>query len=189
MASCSWKPRTTARLKIADTDAFVRREIPDAEPCCKKIPKGPALTFVIEARFRGPDSAELAKLADQAGAIMRATPRARDVRCDWRRAVKVIRPRFSEEQARRAGVSRDDVAQALQWSCNGAQIGIYREHDELIPIMARPPAEERSSATQLVGDHLSFKSGVRRAMHTKSCRTQAPGCANTRVQVQGAPVF
>ena len=134
---------------LADADAFVRREIPDAEPCCKKIPKGPALTFVIEARFRGPDSAVLAKLADQAEAIMRATPRARDVRSDWRRAVKVIRPRVAEEQARRAGVSRDDVAQALQWSCNGVQIGTYREHDDLIPIMSRPPVAERSSATQL----------------------------------------
>ncbi|MCX7002461.1 MAG: efflux RND transporter permease subunit [bacterium] len=134
---------------LADADAFVRREIPDAEPCCKKIPKGPAMTFLVEARFRGSDRAVLIKLAGQAEAIMRAMPQARDVRTDWRQEVKVIRPRIAEEQARRVGVSRDDLAQALQWSCNGAQIGTYREHDDLIPIMARPPVVERSSATQL----------------------------------------
>jgi multidrug efflux pump subunit AcrB len=118
---------------------------PEAEPYCSKIPNGPPLAFFVEARFFGPDKAVLEDLGMQALEIMRAEPTAKDARLDWRQQVNVLRPEFSEEQARRVGVSRAELATALQLNFNSMPVGIYREGTELIPIMFRPPENERAT--------------------------------------------
>ena len=122
---------------------------PDVEIINKKIVTGPGNSFKIEARFRGPDARELKKLAQQAEQIIRETPNTRDVRTDWRQPVQVLRPQFAEKQARRVGVTRSDLSQALQWNYGGSIVGLYREGDKLLPIVSRPPEVERESAENL----------------------------------------
>ena len=56
---------------------------------------------------------------------------------------KVIRPIFIEGNARRAGISRQDLDDLLQLSFSGKQVGIYRDGTTLKPIVIRPPAYER----------------------------------------------
>ena len=72
-------------------------------------------------------------------------PRARGVRNEWGNPVKVIRPQMAEAQARRAGVTRPMLAQAFESSVEGTTVGVYRERDELLPIIARAPAGERAN--------------------------------------------
>lgn len=130
---------------IHETNAYLESNFPDSEPFCTTIPNGPSVSYLVEARFRGPDIDVLHSLADQAVAIMRDTPNTRDVRTDWRQKVRVIRPVFSESQARRIGVTRKDLATALHYNFNGITVGLYRENDELLPIISRPPVSERTS--------------------------------------------
>jgi len=130
---------------IAKIDRHLRENYPDSEPYCSVVPNGPAIVFQVEARFTGPDKAVLQDLGQQALAIMRTEPTAKDARLDWRQQVNVIRPEFSETQARRVGVTRADLAQSLQLNFNGVAAGMYREGTELIPIMFRPPETERTS--------------------------------------------
>ncbi|MDF7809278.1 efflux RND transporter permease subunit [Pontiellaceae bacterium B12219] len=130
---------------IDEVDEYLRENYPDSEPYCSRIPNGPPLAFYVEARFFGPDKAVLEDLGKQALEIMRAEPTAKDARLDWRQQVSVLRPEFSEEQARRVGVSRADLAMSLQLNFNSMPVGVYREGTELIPIMFRPPEEERTS--------------------------------------------
>jgi multidrug efflux pump subunit AcrB len=80
---------------------------------------------------------------------MEKTPNARDVRTDWRRQVRVIRPEFSQSQSRRSGVTRSELANALQWHFTGVVAGLYREGDEMIPIVTRPPEGQGDSADDL----------------------------------------
>ena len=103
----------------------------------------------IEAAFRGPDPAVLRRLAEEAKAIMAADPEAVAIQDDWRQAVPVVRPRFSVEAAQRAGVLPSDIAAALERNYVGQQIGVYRERDRLIPILARAPADERGGVEDL----------------------------------------
>ena len=49
------------------------------------------------------------------------------VRSDWREREKVIRPDLLELQARRNGITRVEVAQALESSFEGRVVGFYRE--------------------------------------------------------------
>jgi multidrug efflux pump subunit AcrB len=51
--------------------------------------------------------------------------------------------------AQRAGVTLPQVSDALNRALTGSQVGVYREGDDLIPIVSRAPADERSSSTQL----------------------------------------
>jgi multidrug efflux pump subunit AcrB len=130
---------------IEQIDSYLKENYPQAEPYCSTIPNGPPLAFYVEARFFGPDKTVLEELGKQALDIMHAEPTAKDVRLDWRQKVEVLRPEFSETQARRVGVTRSDLAQSLALNFNGTPAGLYRERNEMIPIMFRPPEVERTS--------------------------------------------
>jgi len=121
----------------------------DGEVRIRKFPLGPENQFEIEARFRGPDPLVLRGLADKAKAIMFAEPVAQSVRDDWRQHVKEVVPVYSQPRARRAGVSRDEIAMSLKRAFDGLAVGIYRENDELLPIIVRAPAEERARVGNL----------------------------------------
>ena len=104
---------------------------------------GPGGGSHIEARLRGPDHRVLRELSEKVQAIMREDPSARDVRDDWREPVMVVRPRIAEQAAANAGISRRDISRTLQRNFSGLTIGIFRDGEELIPMVARAPADER----------------------------------------------
>ena len=56
-----------------------------------------------------------------------------------------------ETQARRAGIDRPELSQALESVFQGTKVGIYRERDELIPVLARAPTTERADLDSLDG--------------------------------------
>jgi multidrug efflux pump subunit AcrB len=128
---------------IQQSDAWMKANYPDSEPYSTTIPNGPPVDFKVEARFSGPDREVLRQLAGQAEAVMRAESTAKNIRLDWRQPVQVLRPEYAESQARRAGVTRADLALALQYNFSGLDSGLYREGNDLIPITGRPPADER----------------------------------------------
>ena len=104
---------------------------------------GPPNLYKVEARFRGPDKKILAKLAVQAIDIFKSTKNVKNIMTDWRQEVRVIKPEYSDVQARRVGVNRNDLSKTLQWACNGIKIGNFREKDEALPIISWPSDDER----------------------------------------------
>lgn len=140
-------------------EEHIYENYPDSESHCTKLPNGPGLEYKVGVRFRGPDVEVLKDLADRALKVMRDTPNVADLRTDWRQPVHVLRPIFSESKARQAGVSRNNLHQALQWTYGGSRVGIYREGDDLIPIVSRPPEDERTSVGSL-GDVQVWSDGA-----------------------------
>jgi multidrug efflux pump subunit AcrB len=127
---------------------------PNANSVAKKFLLGPGQGGRIQARLRGPDPAKLRELADRVKKVLTDDGGAVCVRGDWREREKVIRPGLRELQARRNGITRVEVAQALQTSFEGRVVGFYREPGDagtgvypqetrLLPIIARPPPAER----------------------------------------------
>ncbi len=98
----------------------------------------------IEVAFTGPDPRVLRRLAEEAMARMAQQPELIAVQDDWRQQVPVARPRWQQEQLQRLGLTESDVNAALAQTLSGRQIGIYREGDELIPLVVRAPLEEWS---------------------------------------------
>lgn len=117
---------------------------PDAQIIAKRFLLGPGAGGRVQIRLSGDDMGTLRGLADQAMDILRRDGGAKGIRIDSRETVPVLRPQFSEAQARLTGITRTDLAQTLQTAFSGRRIGVYREGDNLLPIMARGPEAERA---------------------------------------------
>lgn len=133
---------------------YIASHFPNSETVVKKIRLGPGSDAKIEARFSGTDANVLRKLANEAKLIMHQNPEAIDIRDNWRNRVKVITPVFSESQARQTGVSRKELSDAMQTAFTGMEVGLYREGTELIPIVSRPPDEERLNVKNIDDLHI-----------------------------------
>ncbi|MGF1733907.1 efflux RND transporter permease subunit [Photobacterium satsumensis] len=118
-------------------DQWLEEQFPHAEPRFRALKLATKDKFSIEARFIGPDPEVLHDLSKQAQAIMRAHPNTKYVRDDWRQKSKVIVPQLNQEQARRAGINRTDVALAIQRATEGVTLAQLHQGDELIPIKIR----------------------------------------------------
>ena len=105
---------------------------------------GPSTGGKIQLRLYGPDSAVLRQLASKAEAVLLDDPKAKAVRNEWREMVKVVRPQMSDVTALRAGIERPDIATAFESVFAGTRVGVFKERDELIPIIARSPEGERA---------------------------------------------
>ena len=136
---------------MAETAQYLAEHFPQAEPRVRSFPLGPGVEFGVEARFRGSEASVLRQLAWSAEGIMRAEPTAQDVRNSWRQTVKTMVPVYSQPRGRRAAVSREGMAASLKQAFDGLPVGVYREEDELLPIILRPPEEQRTRSDNLSG--------------------------------------
>ncbi|MEL0655122.1 efflux RND transporter permease subunit [Pseudoalteromonas issachenkonii] len=109
----------------------------------KPMEIGPSTDAKIEARFSGPDPVVLRQLAAKAEDLIGNDDGAYNIRDDWRARTKMIRPQFNEQKARRLGISKSDLDNVLLTSLSGKQVGVYRDGTQLLPIIARSPANER----------------------------------------------
>jgi multidrug efflux pump subunit AcrB len=124
---------------------------PDAQAKVWRFQLGPGGGSKIEAQFSGPDPAVLRRLAAEAKGIIAQDPSAIAIKDNWRQPVSVVVPEYSETRGRRLGISREDLANALQTNFAGRSVGVYREGDRLIPIIARAPENERLDASEMAG--------------------------------------
>jgi multidrug efflux pump subunit AcrB len=134
---------------IPEIETHINESYPDAYPVLRKFALGPGSDYDIEARFSGPDAAVLRDLAEQAKTIMRDYEYSARVWDDWRPPVKKIQPIFDEVKAKQAGISRPMLSQALETSFSGTTVGVYREGDDILPIISRLPDEERLNVGNL----------------------------------------
>ena len=126
-------------------------DYPDAQAKAWQFQLGPGGGSKIEAEFAGPDPKVLRDLANQAKAIMAADGGAVSIKDDWRETVPVIEPRYASARGRSLGISREDLAQALRTNFSGRNVGVFREGDKLIPIVARAPPNEREDVSGIAG--------------------------------------
>jgi multidrug efflux pump subunit AcrB len=123
---------------------YLRKEWPQANTKVSRFRLGPSAE-AVEARLRGSDKKILRVLADQVKEIMQQESDAQFIRDDWREPVKTVYLELNQPNARRAGVTRPQVNNAIAMTYSGKALGIYREGDALLPIISRAVPEERKS--------------------------------------------
>jgi multidrug efflux pump subunit AcrB len=128
---------------IPKISQYISANFPAAQSLYRKFTLGPGEPQKIQVRFRGENLDTLRGLAQQAAEIFQSNPQIQDIMDDWRQRVPLVRPVVSEIQSRNAGITRSDIARTIQTSLEGLRIGVYREKDELLPILARSPENER----------------------------------------------
>jgi multidrug efflux pump subunit AcrB len=126
-----------------EIQAYVEATYPHTIPQARRFILGPGEPGKVQAKFFGDDPAVLHDLAAQAESILHANPRSYGVRNDWRYPVRVVRAVLADEQANQNGILRQDVAAVLQRAFEGQAVGVFREDDELLRIVARAPDEQR----------------------------------------------
>jgi len=131
---------------IADLDPWIRDAVPQALVRLRKYTAGPGNTWQFEARFSGPAEADLSVLraiAKQGKEILQANPYVKDVRTDMRQRVLKLVPEYDQETGRWTGTSRSDIGRATRFAYDGLPVGLYRQGDDLYPIILRRIEEER----------------------------------------------
>jgi multidrug efflux pump subunit AcrB len=134
---------------IPKVQSYLDSGYPNAQAKVWQFELGPGGGSKIEAEFSGPDPAALRSLADEAKAIMTADGGAISIKDDWRQPVSIIEPVYSSNKGRRLGISREDLSRSLLTNFSGRTVGVYREGDTLIPIIARAPESERLDAESI----------------------------------------
>ena len=130
-------------------DQYIKNNFPKAEAQMQRFVMGTGAGAKIQVRVSGPDPGVLRSISNQVIDIMHANGNAKHIHTDWRNKVKVIQPEYSEVKARRAGITRENVADALRSNFTGLQVGVYREKDEIIPIKLRAPDNERLEVSEI----------------------------------------
>jgi multidrug efflux pump subunit AcrB len=112
----------------------------------RKYAVGVSSEWQFEARFSGPAEADLSTLralAEKGMNILKESPFAKHVRTDMRQQVPKVVAEYDQERARWSAISRKDMAEATQRAFDGTPVGLYRQGDEMIPIIARNIEVER----------------------------------------------
>ena len=128
----------------ADLEAL----IPEAVVNVRQFRLGPGEGGRIQLRISGADGVRLREMSEMVKDIIKEEG-GQGVRDEWREQVKVVQPQLAEAQARQLGIDRPQLARALQSAFDGTQTSVYREGDELLPIVARSPEFERDNVDNI----------------------------------------
>lgn len=118
--------KTMRRMKPL-ISAYLHEYYPDARIRIRKYNLSIKASHTIEAEFSGPDPAVLNQLSQQAIAVFRSNPYADPytIEDDWEPMGKMLRAQYTRQAAARAGISRQDVSNALLTATDGLPIGFY----------------------------------------------------------------
>lgn len=134
---------------VAEIQQYLDVHFPDASGKAWMFQMGPGGGSKIEATFSGPDPKVLRGLVNQAKTIMAQDGGAILVKDDWGRQQPYIAPDYNANKGQRLGISRNDMAKAIAENFSGVQRGVYREGEDLIPIISRAPEQERTKLLSL----------------------------------------
>ncbi|WP_422466369.1 efflux RND transporter permease subunit [Endozoicomonas sp. ALC013] len=129
---------------LSELQTELDTKYPDASIKAWKFMLGRGGGKKIEAGFQSPDSQVLRQLAEQAKTIMLNEPDLIAIQDDWHQQVPVLRPVYAAEEAQRFGLTTPEINQAITQTLTGRNVGVYREGNELIPIVVRSPEDERN---------------------------------------------
>jgi multidrug efflux pump subunit AcrB len=133
---------------IPTVAAYLKTHFPDAVTSADAFKLGPGGGAVV-ARLSGSDTETLLGLADKVRAIMRGHKNTRSIRTDWGERVKAASVRMADARSREIGVTRPEIAKALATNFSGYQVGLYRESDDLLPVILRHPRNQRQGIDNL----------------------------------------
>ncbi len=137
---------------IADITPLLSKKYTDALVPVRKFTVGPGDTWKFELRISGPGDAEpaaLRQLGDEVLEVLSNSRHAGLMQTDWRQRVIEVQPDFNQSRASWAGITRADIARAIRRSYEGLTVGMFRDGDDLIPIVMRNVEEERARTGNL----------------------------------------
>jgi multidrug efflux pump subunit AcrB len=137
---------------VAELDAWAKERYPNAVIPIKPYVVGISKTWQFEVRISGPAEADpeiLRAIASNGAEVVETSPHLAVVRSDWQQRVPRLVPEYNRDRARWSNVTREDLAQTTKRAYDGRDVGLYREGDDLIPIVMRFAEDERQAVDGL----------------------------------------
>jgi multidrug efflux pump subunit AcrB len=121
---------------LLEIQTRLREEYPDAYIRVRKYNFAVSTSHTVEGLFSGPDPQVLKELAGEGKKILRdcAIVDAYSVTDNWQPKGKSIYRDYSGQSAKRAGIARGDIANALLASAEGLPVGLMYENGKSLII-------------------------------------------------------
>ena len=151
----TWAPGRTKQDLVADLRRELNQEIPGillnfTQPIIDTVTESVTGSSAdLAVIVRGPDLAELRRLADQTLSMIRAVPGAADSSIEQETDQPGLRIQVDRPCIARYGLNVDDVNHMIESAVGGAAIGTVFEGDRRFDITVRYAPEWRSDARRL----------------------------------------
>jgi multidrug efflux pump subunit AcrB len=144
---------------VTRTSQYILENFPNVRGRVKSMWLGGSETGLFQIRLSGPGIGVLQEQAEQLMAALRKIPGSIDIKQDWNNRVMMAKVDVDQARARRAGVTSEDVANALDFFIDGTTTTDYHEGNVQIPIVGRGLKSERESPESLSTISIRTSSG------------------------------
>ena len=145
---------------IARLDQVFADDFPDVTARVSRLELGPPVGWPIQYRVSAESINDVRTSAEQLAEILRASPYAQLVNFDWGEKSKTLRLAINQDKVRKAGLSSDMIAQAMNMILSGYNVTQVRDSIYLIDVVARAPQEERLSLQSLEHTQIPLPNGA-----------------------------
>jgi multidrug efflux pump len=145
----------------ASLDGLLRTRYASLRTRISRLENGPPVGFPVQFRVSGPQIATVRRIADDLAGRMRTDADTRNVQLDWDEpAGRSVHFEVDQAQARRLGVTSQDLQNFLQTTLSGYTLAHLRKRDLLIPVELRSPPSDRADPSSLERYALPSPSGA-----------------------------
>ncbi len=134
---------------IARTRRFLLQQHPEVQAQPKRFSMGTTEAGVAIYRIIGPDEEVLRQAAGQLEKALLALPGTVDVQDDWRSRLLRYEVVVDPYKARLAGVSSEDIAQALRLRNGGLSVSSMQDGETTVALVARAVEDAGASGNDL----------------------------------------
>jgi multidrug efflux pump subunit AcrB len=133
---------------------------PEARFKIKRLAMGSVESGIVEVEISGPDADRLLSLGERVRSLFQAAPGIRDNDDDWGNKIVKVVIEIDQDRARQLGITSEDITQLLNTYFSGSAVSIYREGDNLIPIVLRAGAYTSQSLEGLTSATFAKNGGL-----------------------------
>ncbi|RJE82721.1 efflux RND transporter permease subunit [Paracoccus onubensis] len=139
-------PSAAARDRVKNMlNDLAVTDFPGVDIYVKNLEIGPPVGKPVQYRVSAPGTDQARDAARGLAAVLASEPRLRDIALDWNEPARVIRLEVDQDQARKLGVSGQDISEALSAVFSGKTITQLRDDIFLINVVARGVDTDRQS--------------------------------------------
>ena len=136
------------------------REFPELTARVSRLELGPPVGWPVQYRVSAPTTDEARRYAEQVMNVLRGSGLVRNVNYDWAEKSKELRIVVDQDRVRQAGLSSEQLANALNRVISGSAITQVRDSIYLIDLVARAKVDERSSIEALTNLQITTPTGA-----------------------------
>ena len=149
-----------ARDRLAADIAAYSDRRPGVDLFAKYIELGPPVGKPVQYRVTGPDIDTLRDSGRKLAQVLASDDRLHAISLDWNEPMRVVRVDLDQARLRQLGLTQADVAGVLASLFEGSQVTQLRQGRDLIDVLLRGEADDRTSLAALQNLQFAGAGGI-----------------------------